>query len=65
MNPKDSSKPFGSKAPSINIYLKLREKKYRMFNKIDYVMVMVSDRGKSLSFYKDIMELKLHFSSEF
>jgi lactoylglutathione lyase len=34
-----------------------------MFSKVDYVMVNVSDMGRSVAFYRDILGLRLKFES--
>jgi lactoylglutathione lyase len=34
-----------------------------MFSKVDYVMVNVSDMGRSVTFYRDILGLRLKFES--
>ena len=34
-----------------------------MFNKVDYVMVNVSDMGRSVAFYRDTLGLSLKFES--
>ena len=34
-----------------------------MFSKVDYVMVIVSDMGRSVAFYRDILGLRLKFES--
>ena len=34
-----------------------------MFNKVDYVMVNVSDMGRSVAFYRDTLGLRLKFES--
>ena len=34
-----------------------------MFSKVDYVMVMVSDMGRSVAFYRDTLGLRLKFES--
>jgi catechol 2,3-dioxygenase-like lactoylglutathione lyase family enzyme len=34
-----------------------------MFNKVDYIMVNVSDMSRSVAFYRDILGLSLKFES--
>ncbi|HXY36675.1 MAG TPA: VOC family protein [Planctomycetaceae bacterium] len=34
-----------------------------MFNQVDYAMVIVSDMGRSVAFYRDTLGLKLKFES--
>lgn len=34
-----------------------------MFSKVDYVMVIVSDMGRSVAFYRDLLGLALKFES--
>lgn len=36
-----------------------------MFNRVDYVMVTVSDMSRSVEFYQDKLGIKLKFQSEF
>jgi lactoylglutathione lyase len=39
------------------------EKRYNMFSKVDYVMIMVLDMRRSVEFYRDVLGLQLKFES--